>query len=229
MSRAALTLVAVAFALAAGAESDGALPPPGEAGWRPIEFPRVSRHTVYERSEGALRARSECSASGLSFPLAKLDLARTPILRWRWRVDQVELGGDPRTRAGDDFAARVYVLFAPDREREGVLTRTRRALGRALYGQEMPGIVLNYVISEREPPGTRWDNPYAAESKMISRGAPALGAWREEEADVAADYRTIVGVDPPPVLGVALMSDSDDSCGSATAWFSDLRFAARGE
>ena len=57
----------------------------------------------------------------------------------------------------------------------------------ALYGREMPGSALNYVWSSREARGARWDNPFSADSKMISVGAGQLGEWITEEVDVWAD------------------------------------------
>jgi hypothetical protein len=87
-------------------------PPPGGEGWQPLVFPRVEKQTRYERVEfeGAqvLPAPARCSASGLVHGVPGLELARTPWLYWRWRVDRDLPARDPRTKAGDDHAARLW-------------------------------------------------------------------------------------------------------------------------
>lgn len=228
------SVASLLFALAAtpaAVRAEDALPAIGSPEWRAVTFPRVPQHTRYvvgsEGGEPIVSATSECSASALVAPAAGIDLARTPILHWRWRVEESSLQGDPRTKGGDDFAARVYVMFAFDASRASAWQRARHAIGRRLFGEGLPGSALNYVVSRGEPAGARWDNPYTESAHVVSRGPLAPGAWREERADVEADYRARFGAAPPALLGVGLMTDSDDGCGRARASFADLRFAAR--
>lgn len=206
------------------------LPPPGGEGWQPLVFPRVEKQTRYEplEFEGArvLRAQARCSASGLVHGAPGLELARTPWLHWRWRVDRDLPARDPRTKAGDDYAARVYVAFRFEPERVSAYERVKRAALRLIYGQELPGSALNYVWSASEPEGATWPSPYADQSRMLSLGAGPAGAWREARVDLRADYRRVFDAEPPPVEFVAVMSDADDGCGETLAWFADLRFAS---
>jgi hypothetical protein len=210
------------------------LPEPSAERWRALEFPRIQKHTRYERIQDenrpVLRALSECSASALLTPLEGIDLAKTPVLRWRWRVSTpLATDASEREKAGDDFAARVYVAFAFEPERASLFERARHAIGVQIYGDELPGIALNYVWSRSEPAGAHWDNPYTARSVMISLGTAAPGAWRDAEVDVLADYQRLVGGTPPRALFVALMSDSDDSCSRAEASYADFRLSARSD
>jgi Protein of unknown function (DUF3047) len=43
-----------------------------------------------------------------------------------------------------------------------------------------------------------------------------------EERNVLDDYRRAFGEEPPPIAGVAVMTDTDDTGASATAWFGDI-------
>jgi hypothetical protein len=224
---------ALLFANAAAAEERW-LPAPGSEGWRPLAFPRIERHTRYTtaREEGrpVLRAESECSASALLTPLPDVALERTPLLRWRWRVEDGLAPGDERSRAGDDFAARVYVTFVYEPERAGLLERARR-LAAAVYGDELPGSSLTYVWAAQEPVGARWPNPYTAASQMLvaTSGASAPPGWVEVEVDLLADYRRVFERAPPAPLFLALMTDTDDRCLRARASYADFRLAARAE
>lgn len=58
----------------------------------------------------ALRAHSFSSASGLYWK-QRIDLFQTPYLNWHWRVDKILPLLDEKTRNGDDYAARIYVVI----------------------------------------------------------------------------------------------------------------------
>ncbi len=217
--------------LASGAPpAERLLPAPGTDRWEPLELPNVEQRTHYTPVEvdglRAVRSESRCSASALLLPTPDVDLVETPLLGWRWRVDRGLSIPDERVKLGDDFAARVYVLFPFEPEHSSLLARARNRLGRALYGQRVPGAALNYVWSTREPQGASWDNPFTATSKMISMGNGPHEVWKAAERDVRADFARLFGHEPPQVLGVALMSDSDNSCQEARALFADFRFRA---
>jgi hypothetical protein len=220
------------FRAAAGAAAAQELPipAPGSDAWRSLAFPKIERHTRYttasEDGVRVLHAESECSASGLLHPLRGVDLEKTPLLRWRWRVEEGLAPGDERSRGGDDFAARVYVTFAFEPEGAGFFERAAHSLGTALYGESMPGSSLNYVWSSQAPPGARWRNPYTASSQMIVAASGAASGWREVEVDLLADYERAFSHAAPPPLFLALMTDTDDRCARARASYADFRFAA---
>jgi len=206
------------------------LPAPGSDGWHPMPLPKVERHTKYtvgaNGDAGTIRAESHCSASAMILPLDGIDLRRTPRLAWRWKVERGPAIADEQVKSGDDFAARVYVMFRFDREHASFWEKMRHGLGTKLYGSEVPGNAVNYVWTSNTPPGKRWANPFTSASKMISLQRGAASDWHSEEVDVAADYTAFFGVEPPPLLALAVMSDSDNSCQDALAYFADFRFTS---
>ena len=56
----------------------------------------------------AVEAHAVKSMALLARPV-EIDLAKTPILCWRWRVDAPLKAADLATKSGDDYAARVYL------------------------------------------------------------------------------------------------------------------------
>jgi DUF3047 family protein len=198
-------------------------PPPG---WEALTFPRVPRHTRYTVvRDGAgfvLRAESDASASGLYRPL-DLDPRDHRVLSWRWKVEGVLAGSDPRRKDGDDYAARVYVTFRYDPATAGAWERTRYGAFRLFYGRYPPGLAVNYVWESRLPVGTVLDNAYTARAKIVvvRSGASEAGTWVTETRDIYADYRRIVGggSDPPRIEGIALMTDTDDTGERAVAYY----------
>lgn len=82
---------------------------PGQAvpeGWTPLTFKKVERHTHYElvKDAGAVavRARSESSASGLTREV-RIDAREYPIVRWRWKIENLLQKSDIRRKDGDDY------------------------------------------------------------------------------------------------------------------------------
>ena len=220
----------VSFATGAAAQ-DVAIPAPGTEAWQPLSFPKIEQHTRYtpasEDGRPVLRAESDCSASGLLYPLRNVDLAKTPLLRWRWRIDEALAAADERTKAGDDFAARVYVSFAFEPERASLLERATRRLASVVYGETLPGSSLAYVWTSREPVGARWPNAYTAAAHMIAAASGAPAGWRDAEADLLADYQRSFSHPAPAPLFLALMTDTDNRCLRARASYADFRFVSR--
>ncbi len=172
-------------------------------GWTVQTF-RGKAPTAYGMAGGAIEANCKASASGL-MRKEKIDLAKTPILRWKWRISNTYEGIREREKAGDDFPARVYVVldggWAPWRTRS-----------------------LVYAWSSTSPQGSDWPNPYTAQAHVVALRSGSPGEWREERRDVRADFKRYFGLDLAAVDGVAIMTDCDDAGGSARAWYSDLRF-----
>ena len=216
----------------AGAE-EIRLSTPGSDDWRPLAFRGVENQTRYtlESFEGmeVAKAESNCGASGLVLRLDGIRLDQTPLLSWRWRVDRgLDLSRE-QTKAEDDFAARVYIMFELDKSRASTFQRLRHRLAKLIYGEEIPGSALNFVWTSRIPVDTVWDNPFEASAKMIALAQGADTGWRTEVVDVAARYRKHFRSPVPPPLGLAIMSDSDNSCQRTEARFADFKFLSAAE
>jgi len=209
------------------------LPTPGSDGWRPLAFRGISNPTRYtvESVEGAefARAESNCGASGLVLRLDAIRLDRTPLLSWRWRVDRALDLSRERTKDEDDFAARVYIMFELDESRASALQKLRHRVARFFYGADIPGSALNFVWTSRLPAGTVWDNPFEPSAKMIALAQGGNADWRRETVDVVARYQELFRAPIPPPMGLAIMSDSDNSCQRAEARFADFEFLSPAE
>ncbi|MEQ9547255.1 MAG: DUF3047 domain-containing protein [Marinobacter sp.] len=196
-------------------------------GWEPLEFPKIDRHTTYrlieEDGTQVIEAQTSNSASGL---IARLNVAPgdSLILRWRWKVSNTFEKGDARQKSGDDYPARIYVAFEFEPDKAGWFERAKRKTVEALFGEELPGNAINYIWANQLAKGKTVANPYAEETMMIAvtSGDDQVGEWVTVERDIVADYRAAFGEEPPRLRGVAIMSDSDNTGESATAWYGDL-------
>jgi DUF3047 family protein len=200
-------------------------------GWKVLTFKKVARSTRYrvvrDGDGWVLKAESDAAASALYRPL-DLDVQAYPRLTWRWKIDNILVKADARTRQGDDYPARVYVAFRYDPARATAWEKTKYGAYRLVYGEYPPVAVLNYIWDNRLPPGTTLDNAYTDRAKMIVvRSGPAeVGRWLTETRNVVDDYRRLFGGQPPRIAGVAVMTDTDDTGERAVAWYDALAFLA---
>ncbi len=156
----------------------------------------------------ALRAVSNAAASG-RYREIDIDLNKTPVLNWSWMVNNTLPNINERTRDGDDYAARVYVVFSG-----GIAFWRTRA--------------INYVWSSNQPINTHWRSAYTDNVRMIAvaSGEERLGEWISEQRNVRQDYRRLFGEQPSKINVVAIMTDTDNSGANAMAWYGDIWFGA---
>lgn len=150
-------------------------------------------------------------------------------LEWRWRVDQPLLHTDIATRAGDDAALKVCIMFDQPRTDIPLLQRAGLALARAASGQDIPNATLCYVWDSHYPAGTSGANPYSARIRYIvldGLGAP-LAHWSTQRRRVADDFQQLFGKETPvtpPVVAVAVGADSDNTHDHSRAYLSQLHW-----
>lgn len=212
------------------ASTGGDLPAP----WRVIQLDRGVPPTRYRLREWdgvtAIEAHAVKSMALLARPLA-IDLTKTPVLCWRWRIDAPLITADMTTRAGDDYAARVYLSFDVPPEMLGIGTRLKLKLARSLRGIEVPDAAINYIWDNRHAVGTWQANAYTGRTRMrvLRSGAADAGRWVEERRDLAADFRHAFGHAPARLTGLAIASDTDNTGEEARAGFADFRFVGKDE
>jgi hypothetical protein len=197
------------------------------AAWQPLTFPGVAKRTGYRLVDDGgttvLRADAHGAGSGL-MRRNETDPRTHPVLAWRWKIAGVVESSDATQKYGDDYAARVYVMFKYEPARVSTFNRSTYALMRLFYGEEPPHAGLSYVWDNRLAPGTVLANPYTDRVRMIvvRSGNAEAGRWVSEERNVLEDYRRAFGEEPPPIAGVAVMTATADTGASATAWFGDI-------
>jgi hypothetical protein len=204
----------------------GEIPP---AGWQKLTFDKIPEHTQYESVKDGdtvvIKAQSQSSASGLIRKI-EIDPREYPIVEWRWKVAGVLEKGDARQKKGDDYAARIYISFAYDPSRLSFVDRIKYKTVKLLYGEYPPSAVLNYIWGNKVPVNTLVPSPYTGKSMMVvvQSGDTRAGQWAREERNLLMDFREAFNAEPPMISGVAIMTDSDNTGESVTAWYGDIFF-----
>jgi hypothetical protein len=215
--------------LIVGRFTEATVNPP--APWQLVQFDRDIPKTVYRivRWDGivAVEATADGGMALLARPL-DVDLEKTPVLCWRWRVDAPLRSADMARKDGDDYAARVYVAFDfPD----GTLswkTQIQLGLARKIYGDQVPDAAINYVWDNRYPVSTYMLSAYTERTGMwvLQSGTAQLGQWVIERRNVLSDVRRAFGQSDVNATSLAIASDTDNTGEYARAGFADLHFVS---
>ncbi len=200
-------------------------------GWETLDLSGLGRHTDYTlvEDEGAIvvRAVSEDAASALIHRL-RIDLKQYPIVQWRWKVSNVLKKGDALKKSGDDYPARLYITFDVDATDLSWFEKLKLESYHLLHGIYPPLAALNYLWANKLPVGTMRPNIYSSRVKMfvVNSGEAQLGEWVIQERNLYEDYLRAFGEVPPAVVGIAIMTDTDNTGERATAYYGDIRFLA---
>lgn len=178
-------------------------------GWEAKSFKGETRYRL-QMLDGVvvLAADSHASGSGL-FKEQRIDLKRTPFLNWSWRIGNRLNGLNEQSKAGDDYAARIYVIIN----------------GGLAFWQTK---AINYVWAGNTAKDTVWPNAFAGDHAMMVavRGPEAaLNVWHSEKRNVRSDLKSLFGEDYRYIDGVALMTDTDNSNGQVSAFYGDIWFS----
>ncbi|WP_340123918.1 DUF3047 domain-containing protein [Methylobacter svalbardensis] len=178
-------------------------------GWERKRFKGETRYQL-QTLEGvvALKADSQAAASGL-FKEQRIDLEQTPMLNWSWRIANRLNGLNEQSKAGDDYAARIYVVVK----------------GGLAFWQTK---AINYVWASNTSKDKVWPNAFAGDHAMMTavRGPEAaLNVWYSEKRNVRADLQKLFGEDVRTIDAVALMTDTDNSGRQVSAFYGDIWFS----
>lgn len=198
------------------------------AGWEPFSFDKIPNHTNYslvsDNGATVIKAASNNAASGLIRRI-NIDPEQYPIVQWRWKIGNLIQKSNVHKKKGDDYPARLYITFAYEPDRLGLFQKMKYKVARLLYG-DIPSAAINYIWARNTPVGTAVDNVYSKYTKMfvVQSGAKHTGQWMVEERNVLQDYIQAFGEQPPMINGVAIMTDTDNTGETATAYYGDILF-----
>ena len=199
-----------------------------EAGWKHQPMSKLKRDTAYsiakEDGRAVLRASAEKSASFYA-SFFKQPAAVPASLSWRWRTDALVPGADNRAKDKEDAPLRVVVAFDGDKTLLPAEEKRRFEAARKLTGANLPYAVLMYVWGDHVPVDTVIASAHTSQVKMIAvaSGAAGLGKWQSVKRDLAGDYRRAFGAEPGTLLGVGVMTDTDNTGAKAVGYYGDIR------
>jgi len=201
------------------------------SGWEAYFFKKIARHTDYRIVEQddntVLRAESRASASGI-IKKVSIDPKKFPVVEWRWKVSNILEKGDITKKDGDDCAARLYINFEYDPSGQSFIKRARYAATKILYGEYPPGESICYIWGSRASEEKVIPNAYTDTVMMfaVQSAVSDTNEWVTERRDILEDYSRSFKGTAHAISSIAIMSDSDNTGESVTAWYGDIIFSS---
>jgi len=175
--------------------------------WEPVKFEGLTEYSVRKDDGNAvLQARAASSASGLGTK-AEFALKPNTTFTWRWKIDKTPPGASDDTKKTFDHTVRLFVAF-------------KTSLG--------PPRTINYVWANKTAAGKTFQHPSSSRARFIvlESGDTKAGQWIKESRDLYADWKSLFGDEPPNVVSIGLMTDSDGTDSTVTGWYDDLQITS---
>ncbi len=196
-------------------------------GWNFYRIAPFKKNTVYrlENYQGktVLSANSKTSASGLAVKLRPRQ-ASNLLLQWEWKALNPIVNADNADGYADDAPLRILVAFDGNKSKLPLKEKMTFEMANLISGQEMPYATLMYIWSGKSPVDTIITNAHTSRIKMIvvDSGWDNLGQWHKHQRDLAADYKRAYGEAPGEVIGIALLTDTDNTKSETRAFYGDI-------
>jgi hypothetical protein len=222
--RTALPLVLM---VAAGCATTPPTAPADAPEWQPLQLPG-KRTTAYARAECAGRsawlAKSEASVS-LWRRKVETDITPRTEAEFSWWVPQTIPTADLRRAEAADSPVRVVFAFSGDVSTLSMRNRLQFQLAESLMGESPPYATLMYVWDNRAEletivPSARSDR---VRKIVVERGEGNLKRWVTYRRPLMADFERAFGERPGRLVGIALITDTDNTGTKAEACYGDVR------
>jgi hypothetical protein len=195
--------------------------------WEKMVLPGKLRtaYKVERQNPGyALKAQAESSASMLRqrVHIAPDQLGR---LSFDWRVAQLIPGADMMQRESEDSPVRLILVFEGDRQQFSPKNAMLSELTQSLTGDPLPYATLMYVWCNQCPPESVIVNPRTDRIRKLAveSGPGRVGQWLSYQRNIRADFEKAFGEAPGALLGLAIMTDTDNTRSATRAWYGQLR------
>jgi Protein of unknown function (DUF3047) len=202
-------------------------------GWRVLTLPRQTKPVTQFSSEvvdGRSAVRVEATKSYGHLMHEMHNAVPHGRLTWSWRMQLPNANTDLHHRAGDDLAAKVCASFDMPLEQVPFLEREFLRFVRASVSEPIPAATLCWVWGGKEQHEELLPSPFSKRLRYIvlrNAGDPTA-AWLEESRDIVADFKRAFGDEAqqlvPPLMGVSIGADADNTAGHSIAHVSGLKF-----
>ncbi|MBU3541079.1 DUF3047 domain-containing protein [Polynucleobacter sp. UB-Tiil-W10] len=203
-------------------------------GWNFYRIAPFKKNTVYRlesyQGKTVLSANSKTSASGLAVKLRPRQAANL-LLQWEWKAINPIINADNADGYADDAPLRILVAFDGNKSKLPLKEKMTFEMANLISGQEMPYATLMYIWSGKSPVDTIITNAHTSRVKMIvvDSGWDSLGQWHKHQRDLAADYKRAYGEAPGEVIGIALLTDTDNTKSETRAFYGDIELIRKNQ
>ena len=194
--------------------------------WRAVPLPG-KRETSYTHCEfegrSAWHAQSKAAASVWRKPVSRVVTPDTHV-EFSWWVAGTIVGADLTRAEVADSPVRVGFAFDGDIARLSMRNRMQFQLVEAITGEAPPFAMLMYVWDNHAEVGSvlRSTRSDRFQKIVLEKGETHLRQWRDYRRNLYSDFLQAFHEAPGRLIGIALMTDTDNTGGTAEAWYGDV-------
>jgi len=204
--------------------------PEDQLKWQSVKLPgKVStQYTLVKlmsvgTGHASLQGTAHAAASMLRHPL-RVEPDQLNDLAFSWQVSQLIEGADMALRDHDDSPVRVVLAFDGDRGQFSAKNAMLNELALLVTGEPMPYATLMYVWCNKRPLNSVIENSRTDRIRkvVVESGAGRLNQWLSYERNIRADYEKAFGEPPGALIGIGIMTDSDNTRSFAQGWYGTI-------
>ena len=145
-------------------------------------------------------------------------------VEFAWWVSATIPTADLRHAETADSPVRLAFAFDGDVSRLPLRDRLQFQTAEALTGEAPPYATLMYVWDNHAAPETilRGARSDRVRKLVLERGDAHLRQWRHYKRQLRADFVRAFAEEPGNLVGIALLTDTDNTKTKAQAWYGDV-------
>ncbi len=198
--------------------------------WEHLTYLGKSPNSISIEQNGPRTVVHMESLHSVSALLKKIDIgtAEYPLLAWRWKVSRSIGMAIENRKDRNDCAARIRVIFgtstAVSREKVPLLEKFLETLDVEIPSMEPAGYKIDYIWGSHAEAGAVLDYPGSKFHKMIvlEQGDEKAQRWIWEKRYPADDFRRLFGKEPPGMVAILVITDTDNTNEGVEAWYSSI-------
>lgn len=173
------------------------------------------KYKVLQEGDNKFLRYDGMKAMHLNFPfidkqkhnLYDINIYKTPVLSWKWRVFKLPKNGDENDDSRNDVAASIYVVFD---------------FGHVLF-KKVPKSI-RYTWSSTLPKGTKLSKFFGNQKIIVVKsGDKDTGQWITFKRNIVQDYENLFGDKPPKTpMAILILSDGDSTGSIVKADYDDI-------
>lgn len=195
--------------------------------WETSPFPSVKNQTDYSVQNGILICSSNASSSLLKHTIS-FDPNKTPIIKWRWKVENTIEFGNIKKKDLEDLPVRVYIVFDYEDSVANWFDRLLAKVFKKLYNEIPPRDSIAYVWANKDHQQNFVRSKYTNKLAMIpvESGDEKLNTWQTYSRNILEDYKMTFDRKISPRATLAILSDSENTEGKAKAYIDFITVSA---
>ena len=197
--------------------------------WQHYTLPgkRASSYAFVRLDGRDAMAATAVSAASLLRQKLRIEPQELAQIKFSWKVPELIAMADLAVRENADSPVRIVLAFEGDRSKLSAKNVMLSELAHTMTGEPLPYATLMYVWCNTRAPGTVITSPRSDRIRdiVVESGAKNINMWMDYERNIRADYEKAFGEAPGALVGIGIMTDSDNTRTTTRAWYGGIRLA----